>query len=103
MAIAVGEADELALRTTATRYGVQPVLVRLSGGDGVDPIDDLLTQVDHRAADAVMVPNRRYLTDRHGRDSLDKIRQRCAVVTVAPAQLWPCTAHTTPLTRRSAS
>ncbi|MDR7171757.1 hypothetical protein J2W56_005518 [Nocardia kruczakiae] len=101
IASAITPAEDHAIRTTAARHRWRVADIAHFPPEGddttIDPVDYLLHRVRKWCADAVMVPDRTYLTDRWGRDCLETVRAVCAVVTLSPTQLWPCTAGREPI------
>jgi hypothetical protein len=101
IASAITPAEDHAIRTTAAlhRWRVADIAHFPPEDEDTtaDPVDYLLHRVREWRADAVMVPDRTYLTDRWGRDCLETVRAVCAVVTLSPTQLWPRTAEGAPL------
>jgi hypothetical protein len=92
---AVAEAQETAIRAMADRHRwrlVTVVRLPLRTGEITDPIEHLLAHVHDHGADAVVVSDRRYLTDLSGHDCLEVVRRACIVATTSLEQLWPCTA-----------
>lgn len=97
IASAVTAADLHAIQATADQHQwrIADVLRLQPGGntDSTNPVERLLLQVRSRGADAVVVPCRLHLQigDFQGRDGLEAVRRECAVVTLSPEQVWPCT------------
>ncbi|WP_157124640.1 hypothetical protein [Nocardia pseudovaccinii] len=100
-------ADERAIRAIADqhRWRVVTVLGPLDltpeTDKMTDPIEHLLKVVRKRRADAVVVPDRRYLTDLQGHDCLEMVCRACFVVTMSPQQLWACSASVAAVPTRS--
>ncbi|WP_433759559.1 hypothetical protein [Nocardia sp. CA-135398] len=83
------------MRELADRHQWRMVtLLRLERGtdESTDPIKHLLEHVRILGADAVVVPERRHLSDMAGHDCLEGVCRVCFVATMSPEQqLWPWT------------
>lgn len=103
IASAVTSADLHSIQATADQYQWRVAdMLRLQPGgdtDSTDPVECLLGRVRSRGADAVIVPCRLHLQagDLRERDGLEAMRRECAVVTLCPAQVWPCTTGFVPV------
>lgn len=102
IASAVTAADLHAIQATADQHQWRVAdMLRLQPGgdtDSTNPVECLLCQVRSRGADAVIVPSRLHLRigDLRERDGLEAMRRECAVVTLSPEQVWPCTTDLIP-------
>lgn len=81
---AIADQHQWRLVTVLDPLGLPPKTEEIT-----DPIDHLLGEVRAQRADAVVVTDHRYLTDRRGRDCLKVVCRECSVATTSLQQLWP--------------